>query len=97
MDGRDSHQGQGHLEVSLPAVDKEGKTVDFLLTGHCDLAAARRFFEKATGENGTPKKVAIDKSGANKAAIDEINGTWLFRSSFGKSNTSTTLLSKIIA
>jgi transposase-like protein len=56
------------------AVDKEGRTVDFLLTAHRDLAAARRFFEKAMRENDAPKKIAMDKSGANKAAIDEING-----------------------
>jgi transposase-like protein len=56
------------------AVDKEGKTVDFLLTAHRDNAAARRFFEKAMRENGAPEKIAMDKSGANKAAIDEING-----------------------
>jgi transposase-like protein len=56
------------------AVDKEGKTVDFLLTAHRDTAAARRFFKKAMRENGVPEKIAMDKSGGNKAAIDEING-----------------------
>jgi transposase-like protein len=56
------------------AVDKEGKTVDFLLAAHRDLAAARHFFEKAMRENGAPEKIAMDKSGANKAAIGEING-----------------------
>ena len=55
------------------AVDKEGKTVDFLLTAHRDTAAAKRFFEKAMRENGSLDKIAMDKSGANKAAIDEIN------------------------
>jgi putative transposase len=30
--------------------------------------------EKAMRENGAPEKIAMDKSGANKAAIDEING-----------------------
>jgi putative transposase len=55
------------------AVDKEGKTVDFLLTAKRDRAAAKRFFNKAMGENGVPEKVAMDKSGANKAAIDAIN------------------------
>jgi putative transposase len=29
-----------------------------------------RFFEKATQANGVPEKVGMDKSGANKAAID---------------------------
>ena len=57
------------------AVDKEGKTVDFLLTAHRDVAATRRFFEKAMRENGAPTKIAMDKSGANKAAIDEINSS----------------------
>ena len=55
-------------------VDKEGKTVDFLLTVHRVTAAAKRFFEKAMRENGGPEKIAMDKSGVNKAAIDEING-----------------------
>jgi transposase-like protein len=56
------------------AVDKAGKTVDFLLTAKRDMAAAKRFFDKAMGANGEPDKVAMDKSGANKAAIDAING-----------------------
>ena len=55
------------------AVDKEGKTVDFLLTAKRDKAAANRFFEKAMHHNGGPEKVTMDKSGANKAAIDGIN------------------------
>jgi putative transposase len=48
------------------AVDKHGKTVDFLLTAKRDMAAAKRFFDKAMGLNGHPDKVAMDKSGANK-------------------------------
>ena len=55
------------------AVDKEGKTVDFLLTAKRDKAAAKRFFDKAMQASGVPEKVTMDKSGANKAAIDEIN------------------------
>ena len=57
------------------AVDKEGQTVDFLLTAKLDKAAALRFFDKAMKANGVPEKVTMDKSGANKAAIDEINGS----------------------
>ena len=55
------------------AVDKKGQTVDFLLTAKRDKAAALRFFDKAMKANGVPEKVAMDKSGANKAAMDEIN------------------------
>lgn len=56
------------------AVDKEGKTVDFLLTARRDKAAALRFFDKAMKANGVPEKVTMDKSGVNKAAMDEIKG-----------------------
>ena len=55
------------------AVDKQSQTVDFLLTEKRDKAAANRFFKKAMRENGDPDKVTMDKSGSNKAAIDEIN------------------------
>ena len=55
------------------AVDKEGKTVDFVLTAKRDKAVALRFFEKAMKASGVPEKVAMVKSGANKAAMDEIN------------------------
>lgn len=55
------------------AVDKQGKTVGFLLTAKRDMAAAKRFFDKAMGANGDPDKVAMDKSGANKAAIEAVN------------------------
>ena len=55
------------------ADDKQGKTVDFLLTAKRDVAAAKRFVYKAVAANGAPEKVAVDKSGVNKAAIDEID------------------------
>ena len=55
------------------AVDKDGQTVDFMLSEKRDEPAARAFFEKAIGSNGLPKKVTMDKSGANKAGIDTIN------------------------
>ena len=55
------------------AVDKDGKTVDFLLMAKRGMAAAKRFFDKAMRTNGDPEKVAMNRSGANKAAIDAIN------------------------
>ena len=54
-------------------MDKEGATIDFLLRAKRDTVAARRFFEKAMRQNGEPEKVTMDKSGANKAAMDAIN------------------------
>jgi len=64
---------KGVCKYLYRAVDKEGKTVDFLLTARRDKAAALRFFEKAMKASGVPEKVTMDKSGANKAAMDEIN------------------------
>ena len=55
------------------AVDKFGKTVDFILTEKRDKKAALSFFFKAIGQHGFPEKVTLDKSGANKSAIDIIN------------------------
>jgi transposase-like protein len=34
-----------------------------------------RFFDKAMQTNGVPAKVTMDKSGANKAAMDAINAS----------------------
>jgi transposase-like protein len=50
-------------------VDKQGNTVDFLLTAKRDRRAARRFFTRAANRNGLPKIVSLDKSGANSAEI----------------------------
>jgi transposase-like protein len=47
--------------------------VDFLLTAKRDRKAALRFLRKAIGQNGTPGKITIDKSGANTAAIESHN------------------------
>ena len=55
------------------AVDKQGQTVDFLLTAKRDAAAARRFFEKAMRHNTVPDKITMDKSGANQAALVQLN------------------------
>jgi len=64
---------RGHWKYLYRAVDKEGKTIDFLLRAKRDKAAATRFFKKAMRQNGDPEKVTTDKSGANKADMDGIN------------------------
>jgi len=53
-------------------VDRAGDTVDFLLTAKRDLAAARRFLERAINLHNVPEKITIDKSGANTAAIESV-------------------------
>ncbi|WP_323144924.1 DDE-type integrase/transposase/recombinase [Massilia phyllosphaerae] len=61
---------KGTWKYLYPAADKQGKTVDFLLTAHLDPAAAKRFFDKAIRGNVAPEKVSMNKSSANKTAID---------------------------
>ena len=53
--------------------DKDGDTVDFMLSPKRDEAAAKTFFTKSIGSNGVPEKVTIDKSGANLAGLNAIN------------------------
>lgn len=55
------------------AIDKYGGTVDFMLSEARDEAAATAFFEKAIGTNALPKKVVMDKSGANLAGLTNVN------------------------
>ena len=57
------------------AVDKEGQTIDFLLTPNRDRDAAEAFLRKAIRTQGLPEKITIDKSGANTAAITHYNTT----------------------
>ena len=39
------------------AVDKAGRTVDFLLSRRRDMAAAKRFFSSATKQHGAPRVI----------------------------------------
>ena len=56
-------------EAASPGI-RTGATADFLLAAKRDRKAAQRFLRKAIGQNGTPEKITIDKSGANTAAIE---------------------------
>jgi transposase-like protein len=57
------------------AVDKEGLTIDFLLTPERDREAAEAFLRKAIRTQGVPEKTTIDKSGSNTTAIRHYNKT----------------------
>jgi putative transposase len=54
-------------------VDKEGNTVDFLLTKRKQRIPAHKFLIKAITNNGKPELINIDKSGANTSAIKLYN------------------------
>ena len=55
------------------AVDKYGNTIDFLLTKRRMKGSAQKFLNKAIGNNGKPRVINIDKSGANKEGIKTFN------------------------
>ena len=55
------------------AIDKHGKTLEFMLSKRRDTAAARLFFRRAIKANGIPSRIVIDKSGANLAGLQRIN------------------------
>ena len=50
------------------AVDKQGRTVDFLLSKRRDVAAAERFFSRATKQHGAPRVITVDGYAASHRA-----------------------------
>jgi putative transposase len=64
---------KGEWKYLYRAVDKHGKTIDFLLTEHRDAEAALKFLKKAIRRNGLPETITIDGSTANEAAIKRYN------------------------
>jgi putative transposase len=55
------------------AVDKEGQTINFLLTARRNQQAAKCFLRKVISSHGIPERITIDKSGANRGAIGSYN------------------------
>jgi len=64
---------RGEWTYLYRAVDRDGKTLDFMLSERRNTAAARRFFKRAVSTNGIPDRIAIDKSGANLAGLERLN------------------------
>jgi len=64
---------RGNWTYLYRAVDRDGQTLDFMLSERRDTAAARRFFKRAVGTNDVPERIAIDKSGANLAGFQSLN------------------------
>jgi transposase-like protein len=65
---------KGGWKYLYRAVDKYGKTIDFLLTDQRDESAAKTFLTKAIRRHGgVPEKITIDGSAANEAAIKSYN------------------------
>ena len=54
------------------AVDKEGRTADFLLSKRRDVAAAKRFFSRAKRQHGAPRVITLDGYAASHRAVAEL-------------------------
>ncbi len=73
---------RGDWHYLYRAVDRNGQTLDFMLSECRDEAAALRFLAKAIDANALPRACAIDKSGANTAGLKGMNaalrdvGSW---------------------
>jgi transposase-like protein len=65
-------QVKGHWAYLYRAVDKEGQTVDFLLSERRDMTAAKRFFAQAVEKRGVPQKITLDGSAASHEAVAEL-------------------------
>ncbi len=63
---------RGRWTYLYRAVDKQGRTVDFLLSAKRDVAAAKRFFHKAMKNNGAPRIITLDRYAASHRAITEL-------------------------
>ena len=56
-------------------MDKEGRTVDFLLSRRRDVAAATRFFSRAVKQHGAPRVITLDGYAASHRAVDKLKAT----------------------
>ena len=63
---------KGRWKYLYRAVDKQGRTVDFLLTPKRDVAAAKRFFQKAMTGNRIPRVITLDAYAASHRAVREL-------------------------
>ena len=63
---------KGRWTYLYRAVDKQGRTVDFLLSEKRDVTAATRFFGKAMKNHGTPRVITLDAYEASHRAVAEM-------------------------
>ena len=72
---------KGKWKYLYRAVDKQGQTIDFLLAAHRDVAAAKRFFNKAlqTTANPMPRVINVDCNPAYPTAVKELKAEGILR------------------
>ena len=63
---------KGRWAYLYRAVDKQGRTVDFLLSERRDVDAAKGFFRKTMENNGAPRVITLDAYAASHRALAEM-------------------------
>lgn len=71
--GLNLYKNQRVVEVAVSAIYTSDQTIEFLLTAMRDAIAALSFSRKAIRQNGEPKVVIINKSGADTAVRGTIS------------------------
>ncbi len=66
-------KAKGKWTYLYRAFDKHGKTLDFMLSKKRNKTTATKFFARALEVNCLPRKIVIDRSGANTAGISTLN------------------------
>src|SRR6202008_3150603 len=54
------------------AVDRHGRTVDFLLSRRRDVVAAKQFFTRARKQHGAPRVITLDGYAASHRAVTDL-------------------------
>jgi putative transposase len=67
---------RGRWTYLYRAVDRDGLTVDFMLSEHRDITAAKRFFSQAIERHGAPERITLDGYPATHAAARGVEGEW---------------------
>ena len=57
-------------------VDRECRTVDFLLSKRLDVMAAKRFFSQAIRQHGMPRVITLDGYAASHRIAEEVGDRW---------------------
>ena len=73
--GREWHLDETYIKVRVQwmylyrAIDSDGDTVEFWFSKRRNLAAAKRFLNRALKRHGRPERIVIDGSQTNREAI----------------------------
>lgn len=69
---RNIYQDQRKVVYLYRGVDEEGQTIDFFLSEHRDIVAAKRFLQWAVEKCGVPQTITLDGYTASHTVVAEL-------------------------